>query len=524
MKTKIFACVLVVAMIFSSISVFAVSFSDVADHWAQKEIEELASKKIINGYDETSFGPEDPVKRVDALLLASRSIGSIDAEREAYINASNDKYYSKLMALGYKGYEKTLSFLIYNDLYTFEEIRDFVNNQKGEQNLKRVEMAEIIVKILDKTDEIKDISTKLPFTDVEGISLKQKRYIAFCYNEGFMKGMDNSSFAPDETVTRAQMATILHRIINGNKAVYSYGQITEVNSINNSVKYTEPDGTKKTLQGLERFKLKLNAETITKIDSLKIGDSINVIYKNDTLTLIEFLSDNEDIKVQGIYEGAMVSSSGQKIQLKSESDGVSHTYELDTKCEVMVNGAKKTVSAINAGDYITITLTSDKVTKIVSENVRETIKGFISKIVISATPEITVNYNNTQGDFAFTSSGATITLDGEKADVYDIRLGYEVEINLFNSKVENMKITSKVIEEITDYVSGTVKYVDTNYKYIIIVNDKNEEKQIFFNNNTKIKDAEGNAVEMSDKLLGASVKLLYTSDNYSNVADEIILK
>lgn len=523
MNKKIISILIALAVIFNCFGVLAATFSDIEEHWAKAEIEALTEKKIINGYDDQTFGPEDSVIRADALLLASRTIGSIDVERADYLEASNEKYYSNLMALGYTGYEKTLSFLIYNDLYTYEELRDFLNNKQGDKPLKRVEAAEILVKILNKTEEANKMKSKLDFKDADDIASSKKGFVAYCQQEGLMKGMEDNKFCPDQPVTRAQMATILYRILNTVETVYSQGVVTEVNSVNDTLKYVENDGTKKTIQSMKNFKKKSDAETITTIDTIKIGDKINVVFKNDAINIIEFLSDTNNETISGEYEGAIVSKTEQKIKVKSETDGISHTYVLDSKCKVTINGKAGNVSDLTSGDYITITLTADVVTNINSENYHETISGFISKIIISSSPTFTVTANDKTYEYDFVNKDANITLDGVKADIYDLRLGYSVEVTLFNSKVTNVKIMPNVIEEVTDYVSGTIKYVDTTFNYILLEDIKGEEKQIFFNSETAIYDTNNNDRELSSDLIGTTIKTLYTSNNYTLVADEIVI-
>lgn len=338
-----------------------------------------------------------------------------------------------------------------------------------------------------------------------------------------MKGMEDNKFCPDQPVTRAQMATILYRILNTVETVYSQGVVTEVNSVNDTLKYVENDGTKKTIQSMKNFKKKSDAETITTIDTIKIGDKINVVFKNDAINIIEFLSDTNNETISGEYEGAIVSKTEQKIKVKSETDGISHTYVLDSKCKVTINGKAGNVSDLTSGDYITITLTADVVTNINSENYHETISGFISKIIISSSPTFTVTANDKTYEYDFVNKDANITLDGVKADIYDLRLGYSVEVTLFNSKVTNVKIMPNVIEEVTDYVSGTIKYVDTTFNYILLEDIKGEEKQIFFNSETAIYDTNNNDRELSSDLIGTTIKTLYTSNNYTLVADEIVI-
>ena len=122
--------------------------------------------KIINGYDAKTFGPEDPVKRVDSLLLVSRILGASDSAQEAYLEAAYSKYFSNVNVLGYSAYEKTLAYLLYRDIYATSDLKAFVSNGAGDKTLQRYEAAVILVKVMG-AEKVVQLNTKpeLAFDD-----------------------------------------------------------------------------------------------------------------------------------------------------------------------------------------------------------------------------------------------------------------------------------------------------------------------------------------------------------------------
>jgi hypothetical protein len=81
MKMKrLIATALAAAMIFGLVSVgFAAVFSDVEDHARKNDILKLVSLKIIDGYPDGTFKPENPVTRAEFAKLIVTTMGLGDA-------------------------------------------------------------------------------------------------------------------------------------------------------------------------------------------------------------------------------------------------------------------------------------------------------------------------------------------------------------------------------------------------------------------------------------------------------------
>jgi hypothetical protein len=53
------------------------------------------------------------------------------------------------------------------------------------------------------------------FTDLEGLSDISKKAIAWCASQGYIKGYDEYNFGPNGTVTRAEAAIVIARLLEG---------------------------------------------------------------------------------------------------------------------------------------------------------------------------------------------------------------------------------------------------------------------------------------------------------------------
>lgn len=73
MKKKIIAINLVFAILFAPTNLFAKSFTDVKEKgntsWAYKYVDELSNKNILNGYEDGTFKPNNPVSFLETMQI-----------------------------------------------------------------------------------------------------------------------------------------------------------------------------------------------------------------------------------------------------------------------------------------------------------------------------------------------------------------------------------------------------------------------------------------------------------------------
>lgn len=145
------------------------------------------------------------------------------------------------------------------------------------------------------------------------------------------------------------------------------------------------------------------------------------------------------------------------------TDGSQKTYILDSNVEVSKNGAKSTAASIVSGDTVALTLTYDRVTKIVSTSKKQSKTGVIQEVIISASPRITVKSDD--GEMTYPISNACeISMPGKtNPTFYDLRVGVAVSMTMEGETV--VKLETDVSEGVTQ-ISGTVSSVNTSYSVI----------------------------------------------------------
>ncbi|MCI3922149.1 S-layer homology domain-containing protein [Paenibacillus sp. TRM 82003] len=178
------------------------TFSDVQGHWAQNDIERLASKLIVDGKSEERFDPESAVTRAEFAALLTRSIGLAEVSGAAALAdvAANDWYAGGVGAAVDAG------------LVAGYEDGTFRPNAA----ITREQMAAMIDRAVrfvtsEPTAATGDFTTA--FEDAGGMSDWAKPSIARLLEAKVMEGVSGSSFAPEAAATRAQCVVVIRRML-----------------------------------------------------------------------------------------------------------------------------------------------------------------------------------------------------------------------------------------------------------------------------------------------------------------------
>lgn len=144
------------------------TFSDIGAHWAKDAVEVLAAHGIVAGKGTAgSFKPADSLNQAELLTLFDRLLGKGD------------------------------TWLIH------------IKESGSRDVLTREEAAVILAKALGADSS----AAALTFKDSGSISADAKNAIAFAVSKGYLQGVGGNTFNPKGTLTRAQAAVILERVL-----------------------------------------------------------------------------------------------------------------------------------------------------------------------------------------------------------------------------------------------------------------------------------------------------------------------
>ena len=190
-KLSLLIAILICLSMFSVPALAADGFPDMKDHWAASSVKVLTEKNIVAGWDGL-FHPNDQVKANEYIKMVVTALGFIDIQNYPGDWARN--YIKKAVELG---------------LVLSAEIADY------NEPINRAMMAKIAMRALQ--DEVVPdyiMAYKGLVSDYNDLDANIRLDALKCIEKGIIKGMPDGSFRPDYLSTRAEAATVIHRMIS----------------------------------------------------------------------------------------------------------------------------------------------------------------------------------------------------------------------------------------------------------------------------------------------------------------------
>lgn len=226
---KLTAAVLAAAAL-TSTAAYAVEFNDIRGHWAEATINALAAQGVVNGVTPTTFNPEGTVTRAEFLKMAmeTNNIKTVEYRAGECLDATgNDWFKGYLQSALDKGLIPAEMISGYGVKVVSETDADGNVTSKAVYNgafggsapINREEMAVLTQNTYQyalNANTMKDLSEagKKEFADAENISGWALAGVKLACAQGFIEGMDDGTFAPKSTATRAQAAAIISRVLD----------------------------------------------------------------------------------------------------------------------------------------------------------------------------------------------------------------------------------------------------------------------------------------------------------------------
>lgn len=173
-------------------------FSDLSgSEWAKDAIYALSERKIISGYDDGSFRPNNTITRNEFITMLMIAFDMVDENAEyTFVDGDGGAWYAKYVASAKKA----------------GVVTGYTDGRFGDgENITRQDLAVMVYRLAN----IEKKETAVSFADDDKISDYAKEAVYTLNSVGIINGMGENNFEPTENATRAQAARILYLALGG---------------------------------------------------------------------------------------------------------------------------------------------------------------------------------------------------------------------------------------------------------------------------------------------------------------------
>lgn len=179
-----------------------ITYNDMTKHWAKNDVAFLASKLIVDSSSPGNFSPDRNITRADFAKFIVKGLGlssdssvaakfkdvSVNSAAAAYIGAASK---AGIVSGGTDG------------------------NFRPNATITREEMASMMLRAMNYAGVQGSTSTSAlsKFSDRGKISSYATTAVAACVDAGIISGMTATTFSPKDNATRAQAASMIHRLM-----------------------------------------------------------------------------------------------------------------------------------------------------------------------------------------------------------------------------------------------------------------------------------------------------------------------
>ncbi|WP_144026197.1 S-layer homology domain-containing protein, partial [Paenibacillus sp. FSL H8-0259] len=181
------------------------TFADVDNHWAKNAVNDMGSRLVINGVNETTFNPNADITRAEFAAIIVRGLGLKPGEgTSAFADVAADSWYAAAVETASE----------YGLITGFED-----GTFRPEARITREQAMNIIAKAMkltglaDQTGTVDTASVLAAFTDAGSIAAWAGDSLALAAKAGLITGRGDSKLEAKANVTRAEVAVLIQRLL-----------------------------------------------------------------------------------------------------------------------------------------------------------------------------------------------------------------------------------------------------------------------------------------------------------------------
>lgn len=474
------AASLALALAVSAPAVLAapVNFTDMKDEkysWAATEVKDMAAAGYINGYEDGTYRPDNQVTRQECLSLFARVMGSNAEENKEVLAIAHEKYDELIAPYSLTWGTDEIVYLVYKGVLKETDLITYLKNDEKSKPMSRYEAAIIITKAMGgEKQALLDKNAQLTYTDALLIPISAVGYVKYASDQDILKGMEDGSFSPTTSVTRAQIAVMLSRVVDKCDYEFKTGKLTKVDTASRMVTMKDEDGKNTEYPYSENTVMRAVGEEYEPADMIE-GVSAIFAFSANKLMSIDAISSTPDETIVGRYQGKANSSGKLYIRVTPNGSTEQVSYECAADVSMMFDDSPATINSFQQGDTVELEISNGKVESIKGTKKETKITG-ATVTDVSINPELTVTISHSNEDYdgmTFNVSEKVIVKKNNiESSMDQIYAGDRVTLTLEYGVITKIEATSTTVTK-----EGVIKKIVFSDRPTITVNINGDESE-----------------------------------------------
>lgn len=257
------------------------------------------------------------------------------------------------------------------------------------------------------------------------------------------------------------------------------------------------------------------------IYNINEGDLVDLKVKNNRI--VEIIAESKDKHIEGFIKEIKYDPEPKLVV--EDNNGLVYEFSIDKKADIERDNKNAEITDLKIGDEVEIDVEYDVITDIEAKIVKGEDEGIIKAILISNRPELTILNKDGKEATYYISNGVNIEIDNKNKTIYDLRLGYYVELDIESNEIVSLDAE---VREHNDRYTGTVEYINEDAGVIVlsVINPNTGEKEnirIDITSKTTFIDTVGSTVKLRYVDIGDEVIVIGTYDGGIFTAKTVIL-
>jgi hypothetical protein len=203
----------------------AATFPDLQGNWSNQAVSRVAALNLIEGYPSGQFMPDQQVTLLESVVLLLKTCGYHPTFGQSYGTATGPASNTGTPSVPWG--QPYVDLAVARNIIPQDLLRSFNPDAPATRSQVAVMLARLLQLPIPGSSATGVPAADYSITDLDTAPSAYIPYITAIYGAGLMQGYSDGSFAPQKSITRAEMAALLARMIDLNWAGLPAGSRAE---------------------------------------------------------------------------------------------------------------------------------------------------------------------------------------------------------------------------------------------------------------------------------------------------------